>query len=61
MITTRQISMIKGDERFIFNYEPGREAELLDCFAEMAKDQRMPFDLFDAAVLTYQLGQRIEI
>lgn len=60
MKTLRQLSLVKGDERFVFRYQPGDEAEVIDAFASHAADQSSCFDWFDAAVLSYQLGKRIE-
>ena len=56
----RQLSLVKGDERFIFRYRTGQEAEIIDAFASMASDGGTSFDWFDAAVLSYQMGRRLE-
>jgi hypothetical protein len=56
----RQLSLVKGEDRFIFRYQPGQEAEVIDAFASLAADQRSRFDWFDAAVLSYQMGRRLE-
>lgn len=56
----RQLSLIKGEERFVFRYGAGQEATVIDSFAEMAADQASRFDWFDAAVLSYQMGRRLE-
>ena len=56
----RQLSLIKGDERFIFRYPTGGEAEVIDAFANMAGNRESSFDWFDAAVLSYQMGRRLE-
>lgn len=56
----RQLSLVKGEERFVFRYQPGQEAEVIDAFASMASDQENRFDWFDAAVLSYQMGRRLE-
>jgi len=60
MELVRQLSLVKGEERFIFRYQSGHEAEVIDAFAEMAADPNSAFDWFDAAVLSYQLGRRLE-
>jgi len=60
MIPLRQLSLVKGDERFIFRYPSGQEAEVVDAFAELAADTNSSFDWFDAAVLSYQMGRRLE-
>ncbi|MGD2110252.1 MAG: hypothetical protein PVI86_12795 [Phycisphaerae bacterium] len=56
----RQLSLVKGEERFVFRYEAGREPEVIDAFASLAGDDESCFDWFDAAVLSYQMGRRLE-
>lgn len=60
MDLVRQLALVKGEERFIFRYQAGQEAEVIDAFAEMAADPNNEFDWFDAAVLSYQIGRRLE-
>ena len=60
MTEVRQLSLVKGEERFVFRYPPGQEAEVIDAFASMAADRDSTFDWFDAAVLSYQMGRRLE-
>ena len=60
MNVIRQLSLVKGDERFVFRYQNGQEAEVIDAFATMAADRANRFDWFDAAVLSYQMGRRLE-
>ena len=55
----RQLVLNKGAEKFIFRYEPGREADLLDALVEQARDNRTSFDWFDAAVLSFKLTQTL--
>ncbi|MGB0714637.1 MAG: hypothetical protein ACPGXK_02095 [Phycisphaerae bacterium] len=61
MTDVRQLSLVKGEERFVFRYPPGQEAKVIDAFATMAADKHSKFDWFDAAVLSYQMGRRIEM
>ena len=56
----RQLSLVKGEERFIFRYQSGQESEVIDAFAALAGDRGNSFDWFDAAVLSYQMGRRLE-
>ena len=56
----RQLSLVKGEERFVFRYQTGSEAEVIDAFASLAADANSRFDWFDAAVLSYQMGRRLE-
>ena len=55
--TIRQLVLSKGVEKFIFRYNDGSEDKLLDALIEQAKDKRMNFDWFDAAVLSFKLTQ----
>ena len=56
----RQLSLVKGSKRFVFRYPTGREADVIDRFATLATDRGNEFDWFDAAVLSYQMGRRLE-
>ena len=56
----RQLSLVKGEERFVFRYEAGHEPEVIDAFASLAGNESSCFDWFDAAVLSYQMGRRLE-
>jgi len=57
----RQLSLVKGEHRYLFRYRPGHEAELIGAFARLASDVETDFDWFDAAVLSYQMGRRLEL
>jgi hypothetical protein len=61
MDLVRQLSLVKGDHRYVFRYRAGREADIIDAFASMASDAEQDFDWFDAAVLSYQMGRRLEM
>jgi hypothetical protein len=61
METVRQLSLVKGQHRYVFRYEPGREADIIAAFAGLAADEGTEFDWFDAAVLSYQMGRRLEL
>lgn len=56
----RQLSLVKGEERFVFRYQTGQETNVIDSFAGLAGDSTSTFDWFDAAVLSYQMGRRLE-
>ncbi|HQY88645.1 MAG TPA: hypothetical protein PK402_08300 [Tepidisphaeraceae bacterium] len=55
----RTISLVKGPHTFCLRYEVGSEQLVLDSLAEMVKKRDVPFDWFDAAVLSHQLGQHL--
>ena len=60
MRTVRQLSLVKGEHRFVFRYAAGREADVVSAFGSMASEPDLGFDWFDAAVLSYQMGRRLE-
>ena len=55
----KELSLLKGTERYIFRYEPGSEESVLDSFVDMANDRANKFDWFDAAVLSFQLSKHL--
>ena len=57
-VAQRCLSMVKGPHRFVFRYAEGRESDLLASFVALASDPGSEFDWLDAAVLSYQMGQR---
>ena len=59
--TMRQLSLVKGSHRYLFRYCPGHEADVIGAFASLASDAASEFDWFDAAVLSYQMGRRLEV
>ena len=59
MSDKKELSLLKGEERFIFRYEPGREEDVLDAFVDLANERSSTFDWFDAAVLSFQLSKNL--
>ena len=57
----RQLSLVKGKHRYVFRYQAGREEDIIASFAALAADAESEFDWFDAAVLSYQMGRRLEM
>lgn len=55
----RQISLVKGAQRYVFRYSPGNEPQIIDTFVDLADDIDSEFDWFDAAVLSYQMGKQM--
>ncbi|MCP4709632.1 MAG: hypothetical protein GY869_13480 [Planctomycetes bacterium] len=55
----KELSLLKGNQKFLFRYEPGNEEEILDAFVDMAHDRNQDFDWFDAAVLSFQLSKNL--
>ena len=58
-LAQRCLSMVKGGHRYVFRYAEGCEAELLSSFVALANDPDSEFDWFDAAVLSYEMGQQL--
>lgn len=56
----RTLTLSKGEHRYIFRYAEGREADLLETFTALARSDDANFDWLDAAVLSYQLGKRLQ-
>ena len=57
----RQLSLVKGSHRYVFRYQAGDGGDIIAAFASMAADPEHDFDWFDAAVLSYQMGRRLEM
>jgi len=55
----KMLSLVKGRHQFCFRYEVGDEARVLESLVEMVNRRELPFDWFDAAVLSHQLGQHL--
>jgi hypothetical protein len=56
---TKTLSLVKGKHTFCFRYEVGDENDVLQALADAVKRRDLPFDWFDAAVLSHQLGQHL--
>ena len=57
----RQLSLVKDEHRFVIRYAVGLETDVIDALASLASDPASDFDWFDAAVLSYQMGRRLEV
>lgn len=55
----KQLALVKGKQSFVFRYQTGHEADVLDAFVALANDASSEFDWFDAAVLSYQLSREV--
>lgn len=53
------VTLVKGAHRWSFCCEPGEEPVLLRRLSELASDPQMPFDWFDAALVSHQLSKRL--
>lgn len=52
-----RLSLIKGEHKWIFRWEAGGQAKLIERIAELARDPNIPFDWFDAAVVCKHIAQ----
>ena len=55
----KMLSLVKGRHQFCFRYEVGDEARVLESLVEMVNRRDLPFDWFDAAVLTQKAREQI--
>ena len=55
----REISLSKAGHEFRLRYEPGEESGVLAALQEMVGRRDLPFDWFDAAVMSHQLGEHL--
>lgn len=54
------ITLVKGEQRWRFHLERGREGEMIDLLSELALDPDHPLDWFDAAVVSHQITRHFE-
>lgn len=47
----QRVCLVKGEHRWLFRWNSGDEASIIARVAEMARDPRMAFDWFDAAIV----------
>ena len=52
-----RLSLIKGEHRWRFRWEPGCEAAVISAVADLARNPHMNFDWFDAAVVCRHIAQ----
>ncbi len=53
------VVLVKGVHRWTFACERGDEKALLKRVSELARAESVPFDWFDAALVTHQLSERL--
>jgi hypothetical protein len=57
--SSEPVTLIKGGHRWVFSCESGQEPALLSRLAELARCNDIPFDWFDAALVSHQLRRRL--
>lgn len=55
-MTTRVLSLAKGDQKYIFRYTPGSEDQVVDEIMRLADDPETNLDWLDAATLGFQVA-----
>ncbi len=55
----KTLSLVKGRHHFCFRYEVGQEGVVLNSLVDLVHRREIPFDWFDAAILSHQLGQHL--
>lgn len=53
------VTLVKGSHQWTFSCDPGDESVLLSHLSELATDPSVPFDWFDAALVSHQLSRRL--
>lgn len=53
------VTLSKGPHRWTFTCERGGEQDMLRRLAELARREDVPFDWFDAALVSHQLRSRL--
>jgi hypothetical protein len=54
------VSLRKRDHLWCFRCDAGNEADLVHALTELADDESCELDWFDAALVAYELGRRLE-
>lgn len=52
------LTLVKGNERYIFLYNDGREKEILRHLGKYASNPELGFTWYDAAVLSQKIRER---
>lgn len=54
------VTLTKGAHTWTFACDPGDEGLLLRRLSELARSEDVPFDWFDAALVSHQLSKRLK-
>jgi hypothetical protein len=55
----QSVSLAKGRHRWVFSYRRGEEAGVLSAASDLAAREGVPFDWFDAALVSHQVARRL--
>ena len=53
----RELQLVKGGHRYVFRYQAGQEERMIEDLKTMGQDPSHPLTMYDAAMLSHQLGQ----
>ena len=53
------VCLVKGRHRWEFSYRAGEEAGVLAAVSDLAGQEGVPFDWFDAALVGHQVARRL--
>lgn len=56
----KRLTLVKRQHRWTFRYRPGEERRVVQSLADAARNPEVDFDWFDAAVLSHQMGHRLD-
>jgi hypothetical protein len=51
-----QVCLRRGGHRWTFSWDPGDESALIDAISDLAANEHVAFDWFDAAVICRQIA-----
>ena len=57
----RALSLVKGDQRYLFRYRTGEDAEIIDEITRLAQDAKTKVTWVDAAMLAFRVTQNAAI
>ena len=55
----RKLALVKHGHHYEFTYSIGDECKVMKILVELARDPKSELDMFDASVLSHQLGQNM--
>jgi len=50
-----EITINRGNEKYVFRYNMGQEEEILNAIADQAKNESLSLDWYDAAILSHAI------
>jgi hypothetical protein len=53
------VALVRGEEQYIFVFDPSRRTELLRLLGRYAADPKLSFNWFDAAILSQKIREML--